>query len=174
MKIAPLVLAVPILLLGACSDDGDEVDDGGSVDTTAPADDGEGDDEGDGGETGTITVQLEPTQGIFIEGFAVGLRFTDADGEEVKALTWDDLVAELDPASNPNIYYEAVLEQEVPAGTITVGTDVNIGIGPGPEPPDLEADPMPCELDVEVPAGETVALEVSFDDAIEDCLRILD
>ena len=51
---------------------------------------------------------------------------------------------------------------------------MNIGIGPGPEPPDLEADPMPCELEVEVPAGETVALEVSFDDAIEDCLRILE
>ena len=77
---------------------------------------------GGDGETGTITVQLEPTQGIFVEGFAVGLRFTDADGEEVKAITWDDVVAELDPASNPNIYYEAVYEQEVPAGTITVGT----------------------------------------------------
>jgi len=172
MRVAPLILAAP-LLFGACSDDDPEAGDDSSVDTTAPAaDDGEGG--GDGGGTGTITVQLEPTQGIFIEGFAVGLRFTDADGEEVKALTWDDFVAELDPASNPNIYYEAVLEQEVPAGTVTVGTDVNIGIGPGPEPPDLEADPMPCELEVEVPAGETVALEVSFDDAIEDCLRILE
>jgi hypothetical protein len=169
MRVAPLILAVP-LLFGACSDDDPEAGDDRSVETTAPDED----DEGGDGETGTITVQLEPTQGIFIEGFAVGLRFTDADGEEVKALTWDDFVAELDPASNPNIYYEAVLEQEVPAGTITVGTDVNIGIGPGPEPPDLEADPMPCELEVEVPAGETVALEVSFDDAIEDCLRILE
>jgi hypothetical protein len=169
MKVAPLVLAVPVLLFGACSDD-EPADESSDVTTTAPvADGGEGGD----GETGTITVQLEPTQGIFVEGFAVGLRFTDADGEEVKALTWDDFVAELDAASNPNIYYEAVLEQEVPAGTITVGTDVNIGIGPGPEPPDLEADPMPCELDVEVPAGETVALEVSFDDSVGDCLRIV-
>ena len=167
MRVAALILAVP-LLFGACSDDDPEAGDDPSVETTAPGEDGED------GETGTITVQLEPTQGIFIEGFAVGLRFTDADGDEVKALTWDDFVAELDPASNPNIYYEAVLEQEVPAGTVTVGTDVNIGIGPGPEPPDLTADPMPCELDVEVLAGETVAIEVSFDDSIEDCLRILD
>jgi hypothetical protein len=170
MKVAPLVLAVPVFLFGACSDD-EPADESSDVTTTAPvADDGEGGD----AETGTITVQLEPTEGIFIEGFAIGLRFTDADGEEVKALTWDDFVAELDPESNPDIYYEAVLEQEVPAGTVTVGTDVNIGIGPGPEPPDLEADPMPCELEVEVPAGETVAVEVSFDDATEDCLRIVE
>ena len=171
MKVAPLVVAVPVLLLlGACSDDEPEAGDDNSVETTAPADEGAGGD----GETGTITVQLEPTQGIFVEGFAVGLRFTDADGNELKAITWEDVVAELDPASNPNIYYEAVYEQEVPAGTTTVGTDVNIGIGPGPEPPDLLADPMPCELEVEVPAGETVALEVSFDDSTADCLRIIE
>jgi hypothetical protein len=161
-------LSFALLVLAACGDDGE----GSSTDTTAPAA-SDGGDGGDGGD-GTIAVRLEEAEGIFIEGFEVGLRFTDAaTGEEIERVVWSDFVSSLG-SGDVDAFYTSVLEQPVSAGTVRVGADVNIGIGPGPEPPDLDASSLPCELDVEVPAGETVTVEVAFDDASPECLRIVD
>ena len=162
MRAAAALGLLLVAALASCSDDADEPT---TSDTTAGAEDG-GDDGGGSGD-GTLAVRLEATEGIFIEGFEVGLRFTDAaTGDELDRVVWSEVAGAGDP-------YTFTYEQAVPATTVRVGADVNLGIGPGPEPPDLDADPMPCELDVEVPAGETVRVEVAFDDAADDCLRIV-
>lgn len=157
-----LVLAIP-LLVAACADD--EPDE--SIDTTVPgADEG-----GDVGE-GTVVVRLEPTDAIFIEGFEVGLRLDDPEsGEELKRLVWNEAVAALGDGTDP---YTAELEQPVRAGAVRFGADVNIGIGPAPEPPDLDAARLPCELELEVPAGGTVIVEVGFDDSTAECARVVE
>jgi hypothetical protein len=162
MRTAPLVLALVALgAVGACSDD--DPDTGDTTDQTTgetTAGDGRGGD-------ATLAVRLEPTDAIFIEGFEVGLRFTDAaSGDEIERVVWSEAAGAGDP-------YTFVLDQPVSAGTIRVGADVNLGIGPGPEPPDLDADSLPCELDVEVGAGETVTVQVAFDDAADGCLTIV-
>lgn len=166
MRRLAMLLLLPLLVLAACGDGGDD-DDG---DVTS----GDGGDQGEGAGTGTIAVRLEPTEGVFIEGFEVGIRFTDAaTGEELERVLWSDFVAGLG-SQEIDAFYDSVLEQPVPAGVVRVGVDVNIGIGPGPEPPDLDAESLPCELDVEVADGETVTVEVRFDDTADDCLRIVD
>ena len=170
MRTTPVLALLLVAALAACGDDGD---DDSSSDTTSPATEDGGNDGGDGGD-GTIAVRLEEAEGIFIEGFEVGLRFTDAaSGEEIERVLWSDFVTSLG-SGDVDAFYTSVLEQPVPAGTVRVGADVNIGIGPGPEPPDLDATSLPCELDIEVPAGETVTVEVSFDDASPECLRIVE
>jgi hypothetical protein len=45
---------------------------------------------------------------------------------------------------------------------VVVEAAVSIGIGPGPVPPDLDAPELPCRLEVEVPGGGRVDVEVSF------------
>jgi hypothetical protein len=176
MRVAPYVLALLALGAASCSGDDGEPDPLPDTSTTAPPTDDGGDD-GDDGEAageGTLAVRLEPTEGIFIEGFEVGLRFTDAaSGEELERVVWSEYVTSLGPEAGVDAFYDAVYERPA-AGTVRVGVDVNIGIGPGPEPPDLDAEPMPCELDVEVPAGETVTVQVSFDDASPECLQVVD
>ena len=170
MRRLTLLLAVP-LLIGACSDDGsddgsDEVDTGDE--TTVPEGDGDDDEAGEG----TVVIRLEPTDAIFIEGFEVGLRFDDPDsGEEIKRLLWNEAVTALGAGVDP---YTAELEQQVPAGAVRLGTDVNIGIGPAPDPPDLDAARLPCELELEVPAGGTVTVEVRFDDSVADCATVVE
>jgi hypothetical protein len=111
---------------------------------------------------------------VLIEGFELGLRFTAAaSGEEVDRVVWSDFIAS-QGSTDLEAYYDSVLEQPVPAGTIRIGADLNVGIGPPPEAPDLDAPSLPCELDVEVAAGETVTVEMRFDDTAPDCLRIVD
>jgi hypothetical protein len=177
MRAAPLAVAsLALLALGAasCSDSDDDGGVGDEATTTAPPDD-DGDDTGGGSGEGTISVRLEPTDAIFIEGVEVGLRFTDATtGEEIERVVWSDVVAEQEPAAGADPFYDAEYEIAVPAGAVRVGSDVNLGIGPPPEPPDLDANPMPCELDVDVADGETVVVEVAFDDAGDECLRIVE
>jgi hypothetical protein len=159
MRRLVISLAVPFLLLtAACGD----ADDGGEAD-------------GGGGGNGIISIRLEPTEGMFVEGFEVGLRFDDPEsGEEIDRQLWSDFVASLPPSDDSNAFYDSVYGQVVPAGVVRVGADVNIGIGPGPEPPDLDAGSLPCELDVEVGSGETVTVEVRFDDSVEDCLTVVE
>jgi len=174
MRSAPAFLLLFAIGLSACGDDSDTPDASATTvptDTTeSPDGDGEGGSEGDA----TIAVRMEETEGIFIEGFEVGLRFVDAaTGTEIDRVLWTEFVASLD-STELDAFYDSVLEQPVPAGTIRVGVDVNVGIGPGPQPPDLDAAAMPCELEVEVAAGATITVEVAFDDAADECLRVVD
>jgi hypothetical protein len=60
--------------------------------------------------------------------------------------------------------------EQLPAGIVVVEAEVSIGIGPGPVPPDLDAPELPCRLEVEVPDGGRVDVEVSFQPE-GDCLR---
>lgn len=140
----PFLLA-GLLLLGACGDDGGSTAAGG-------------DDDKDG--TGTISLHLEDLGGaVMIEGFEIGLRFT-AGGEVVDALLWSDYVESLGTGTLES-FYDSVLEQSVPAGTVTIEADVRQSIGGPIEPPDLNGD-FPCSLDVDVAEGETVEVEVAF------------
>lgn len=116
---------------------------------------------------GVLQVRLEEVQGIFTEGFEVGLRFEDSDGNTLGTVQWTDWVAGSNPES-PEAYYTSVYEQPVPAGTVVVMASSNIGIGPAPEKPDVNGD-LRCGLEVEVPAGGTSLVEVSFD-GTADCL----
>jgi hypothetical protein len=174
MRAAPFAIAsLALLALGAasCSDSADDGGVGGGGDettTTPPPDDTDG-----GTGEGTLAVRLEQIDGVMIEGFELGLRFTDAaSGVELGRVDWSEFVAE-QGAGDVEAYYDSVYEIAVPAGTVRVGSDVNVGIGPPPEPPDLDANPMPCELDVEVADGATVTVEVSFDDASDQCLQVV-
>ena len=118
---------------------------------------------------GTVAVHIQKVEGFFIEGFEVGLRFETADGDVIAGTLWNDFVSSQD---NPTMedYYDSVLEQSVPSGTITVIGEANVGIGPGPMIPDITG-AMRCRLDVDVPAGGRVDVEVTFDDDA-DCLRL--
>ncbi len=117
---------------------------------------------------GTIAVQLEADVCCFTEGFEVGLRIETADGVVIASTFWSDFVA-ASGADSMDAYYDSVLTQEVPAGPVVVRAEVSIGAGPPPVPPDLEGD-LACSLEVEVASGETVAVEVLFDED-GDCLR---
>jgi hypothetical protein len=137
----------------------------------ACGDDDGGAAEADDGGTGTVAVSLEPTDGFLVEGFEVGLRFSDADGTEINRVLWSDFVASQGDDSI-EAFYDSVLEQEVPAGPVVVEAQVSIGIGPPPEPPNLDADELPCRLEVEVAAGERVEVQVAFLPE-GDCLSVL-
>lgn len=118
---------------------------------------------------GIVTVRLQEIDGFFIEGFEIGLRFETAARDVIGATLWTDFV---NSTGNTGIeaYYDSVLEQSVPAGTITVLATANVGTGPGPVIPDPNG-PLDCRLTVEVPAGGQVDVEVGFDG--ENCLRQL-
>lgn len=148
-----LVLAlVTTVAVTACGDSSDAV-------TTGGPDSG----------TGVIAVQLEELDGAFVEGFEVGLRFETLDGEVIGSTLWSDFVASM-PDASLDAFYDSVLEQEVPAGTVVVLASANVGIGPPPEIPDLDG-PLRCRLEVEVPQDGRVDVEVTFDDP-DACLRL--
>lgn len=149
-----------ILAVGACASDANETVSAGSDGPDAPVDQAG---------IGVVTVQLEPVDGVFIEGFEVGLRFETVHGDVLGSTLWTDFINEqfIDPTMDD--YYDGVVRQEVPAGPVVVLATINIGAGPPPEIPDLAGD-LRCRLSVDVPTGGEVAVEVNFDGG-DDCLR---
>jgi hypothetical protein len=119
--------------------------------------------------SGVIAVHMEELDGVFVEGFEVGLRFETPDGEVIGSTLWSDFVASI-PDASLEAYYDSVLEQDVPAGTVVVLASANVGIGPPPEIPDLDG-PLRCRLEVAVPQDGRVDVEVTFDDP-DACLRL--
>jgi hypothetical protein len=119
--------------------------------------------------SGTVAVHIEELDGVFVEGFEVGLRFETPDGEVLGSTLWSDFV-QTQGDDSLDAFYDSVLEQEVPAGSVVVLASANVGIGPPPEVPDLDG-PLRCRLEVEVPDGGTVDVEVTFDDP-DACLRL--
>lgn len=117
---------------------------------------------------GTIAVHIQEMDGVFVEGFEVGLRFETLDGDVIASTLWSDFV-QAQGSESIEAYYDSVLEQDVPAGPVVVLASANVGIGPPPEVPDLDGD-LRCQLQVEVPADDQVDVEVTFDDPA-DCLR---
>jgi hypothetical protein len=63
--------------------------------------------------TGEIRVQLEEVDGVFIEGFEVGLRFESGAGELIGSTLWSDFVASTG-RTDIDSYYDSVLSQAVP------------------------------------------------------------
>lgn len=104
----------------------------------------------DQSEPGAVAVRIEEIDGFLIEGFEVGLRFETPDGEVIASTLWTDFVQSLWVDSIGD-YYDSVLQQEVPAGTVAVLASANVGLGPPPEVPDLTGD-LRCRLEVEVPS----------------------
>lgn len=64
-------------------------------------------------------VRIEETGGAFIEGFEVGLRFAAADSTVLASTLWTDFVESFRVDSIED-YYDRVLEQDVPAGTVVI------------------------------------------------------
>lgn len=164
---ATLLLGLlPLWVIAGC-DDGTE-----EVSTATGGGDREAD---DGGEAtaapGQVRVQLEPVEGVFIEGFEVGLRFETGAGEVIASTLWSDFAASTGD-EGIDAFYDSVLSQEVPTGSVRVSAEVNVGAGPGPSVPDLSG-PLPCVLDLDVAPEEVVTVEVSFGGG-SDCLRLLD
>jgi hypothetical protein len=159
-----LLLAAPafaLSVLAACGDDSADPVSETTTDTEA--------DTGGGGGTGTLAVALEPIEGVLIEGFELGVRVESADGEVLDRVVWNDFVA-AEGDGTIEAFYESVYETEVPAGTVTVLAAVSVGIGPPPEPVDPDG-ALNCELDVEVPAGGRVEVEVALNPE-GDCLSV--
>lgn len=120
---------------------------------------------------GIVAVSLEEVGGIFVEGFEVGLRFEDGNGKRLGGTLWSDFIRSLDGEPSMDRWYDSVLEQVVPAGTVVVRAAASVGMGPGPSVPDIDG-PLPCELTLDVPAGNRVRVEVSFT-GTDQCLRQL-
>lgn len=148
---ALISLAAVAFLAGCGSDDS-------SSDTTDPAP----------ADTGTINVRLEQVDGVFIEGFEVGLRLETPDGEVLDSTLWSDFVAARGD-TDISAYYDSVYTLDVPAGEVVVLASANVGIGPPPEVPDLDGD-LRCRLVVDVPADSSVDVVVTFSD--DNCLEL--
>ena len=147
-----LLLAAALTTMAACGDD-----------------DSSGDDAAGTGGEGVVAVHLEQLDGILIEGFELGLRFETVDGEVLDTRLWSEFVEGLD---DPRIeaFYDSVLEAEVPAGPVVVLAELVQSIGGPIEPPDLSGD-LTCRLEVDVPDGGRVEVEVSFSGE-PDCLSV--
>lgn len=124
-----------------------------------------------GGQGALVAVQIEEVDGIFTEGFEVALRFETGDGEVIESMLWSDVVATQGP-STPASYYDAVLEQLVPAGDVVVFAEANVGIGPPPSVRDVNGE-LPCRVELQLDEDERAELEVRFDSP-DDCLDQLD
>lgn len=151
-----LALSVVLVLAAACGDDENTAVGGPSTDADA--------------DPAVIAISLEETDGIFIEGFEVGLRFETGDGEVIDSTLWSEFVAASGDESL-DAYYDSVLEQQVPAGPVVVLATVNVGMGPPPETPDLDGD-LDCRLELDAEAGDRIEVEVTFDGTGE-CVRRL-
>ncbi len=141
-----------------------------SPDDVVVASEGEGFNSAADAGPGEVQVRLEEVDGAFIEGFEIGLRFETGDGELIASLLWSDFVASTG-RTDLDAYYDSVLSQAVPAGTVRVSAEVNIGAGPAPSIPDLSAE-LRCLLVVEVDPGAVVGVEATFNDSA-DCLRVV-
>ncbi|MBT8247246.1 MAG: hypothetical protein KJN73_05495 [Acidimicrobiia bacterium] len=126
--------------------------------------------QGGGPATGLVAVSLEEVGGFFHEGFEIGLRFENAEGEVIAATLWSDFVVS-QGVKGLEDFYDSILEQVVPAGELVVLATVNVGIGPPPEVPDLGGD-LRCRIEVVVPENDRVNIEVSFVNH-ENCLRLI-
>jgi hypothetical protein len=157
-------VAMLVLLTGCSSGDDDETstadapagDDGGS--STDPTD---GDTAGGGaapssGE-GTLVVDLEPTEGVFVEGFDVTLQVYDADDEVIAEREWSEIAAGA-ASDDPQGYYTYVHEEPVPAGPVRLVSFMRISPGGAIPPPQGPG----CETTVDVADGDTARVTLLF------------
>lgn len=139
----------------------------GSDDSTGFGDIPTGDADGDPPH-GTLALRVEEVDGVFVEGFEIGIRVENADGVAFLTTLWSEEVAEQGDGG-VEAFYDTVAERSVPVGEIAVLATVNVGTGPPPAVPSLDG-PMDCRLPLEVAAGERVEVEIDFS-GTADCLR---
>ena len=138
----------------------------GCVTTTGPAAPQEGWDAPATDETGVLSIGLESSRACH-QGFEVVLRVETADGQVLDSVLWTDFVQSLGATTRG--FLHSGLRGGRPRRCARRLAEVNVGIARRPRS-DLEGD-LPCELPVEVGAGERVEVEVSFDGSTE-CLRL--
>jgi hypothetical protein len=106
----------------------------------------------------TLAVDMEPIEFVFIEGFDVTMRFYGPDGDLVAEREWSDAVAAGGPSDDLDDYYDFVLRQVVPAGTVRLVTWVRLSEGGPIGPP---AGPG-CETVLDVAADDTARVTLLF------------
>lgn len=166
--------AVGVLAVASCSGGGSGSGPSGGLPTTAAPTTLVGPTQPlDPERSGIVEVHMQnlPEGTFYIEGFDVGLRFEDGDATVLASTIWTQHVESTKPDAEITDFYDTVLEQPVPAGTVVVWADVTIGGSGGPSLPRTTGR-LPCRLPVEVRAGATVAVEVRFEEEPR-CLRVI-
>ena len=106
---------------------------------------------------GTLAVDLEPVEGMFVEGFDVTLQFYDSGDNLLSERTWNQSVSATGTtaaAGDVDPHYTHVLREPVPAGTVRLATVMRIGLSPdGPR----------CETTVEVGQGDVARVTLLFE-----------
>lgn len=121
----------------------------------------------EGAEEGVLAVDVERVEGVFIEGFALSLRYVDAEGNEVGRVEWSETIP---PDSSIGWYYRHVHEQRVPAGAVTLRSWMRVSPG-GPLPP---ASGPGCTTPVNVGSDDRARVTVLFapDPETGDCAAV--
>lgn len=163
-----LALLAVLVTIAACESDNakDDTSNESRATTSEPTTSGKG----GPASGGIVAVRLEGIGGHFREGFEIGLRFENAEGEVIAATLWGDFVQSQGILSL-DAFYDSVLEQVVPMGEIVVLATVNVGQAGAAVPPDLDGD-LKCRLEVQVPESGRVDVEVGFSNH-ENCLRVI-
>jgi len=105
---------------------------------------------------GSLAVDLEPVEGMFIEGFDVTLQFYDAGDNLLAERTWSESASATGTtaaAGDVDPYYTHVLREPVPSGTNRLVTTMRIN--PDPEGP-------PCETTVDVGQADVARVTLLF------------
>lgn len=111
-----------------------------------------------GRSVGELRLGLEDTDAMFIEGFQLQLGVdTAADGQE-RTYSWEQLVTDeaLEwpagvTAQDLEWWYDGVLVLELPAGEVTVTSDLHVG---------MDAPGDPCSVTFELEPGATREVRV--------------
>jgi hypothetical protein len=106
---------------------------------------------------GTLAIDLEPIDGVFIEGFDVTLRFHDAAGDLFAEREWSDAVTEAGD-TDIDAYYSYVLHETVPAGQVRLVTYMRISPGGAIPPPEGPG----CDTTIDIAAGDTARVTLLF------------
>ena len=136
-----------VLLARDSSDDETAADDPGSGGTAGEAPDAGGD--------ATLAVDLEPLEGVLVEGFDVTLQFYGPGHELIAEREWSDVAGD---AAGPDGYYTYVLREPVPAGPVRLVSFMRISPGGAVPPPSGPG----CETDVDVTPGDTARVTLLF------------
>ena len=105
---------------------------------------------------GTLAVDVEPVEGMFVEGFDVTLQFYAGDNL-LSERTWNESVSATGAtaaAGDVDPHYTHVLDEPIPAGAIRLVTVMRIGMSPdGPQ----------CETTVDVGDGDVARVTLLFE-----------
>ena len=114
---------------------------------------------------GTLAVDLERIDGMFVEGFDVTLRFYGAGDDLLAEREWSKV------APDGEGYYSYVHREPVPAGPVRLVSFVRISPGGAVPPPEGPG----CETDVDIADGDTARVTLllqSDPDASGGCAAV--